>query len=260
MHRVKRLVDQQGCAIRARRWVRSQYSSRHRQKYVSCQQQICPILLQHHHADRGEQELQRTMHLLALVRLRARVLSQVGDTPVPQQQEPLPRLTTHLPSTLPVENVNDLHDETLSFGDLVADSVAARMGSWPFILIQTALVLVWIVVNVWLLTYPFDPLPFIFLNLCFSIEAAYAAPIIMMSQNRQAAKDRIIAQQDYEIDQRNVSNIEGMIDHLNSQDAIMLQLLRSISNQDKTMIQQHKELSMKVQSIIDTLQQRYHGQ
>jgi uncharacterized membrane protein len=75
-------------------------------------------------------------------------------------------------------------------GERAADAVAAAMGSWRFIIIQSAIVAAWIALNLVAILRHFDPYPFILLNLLFSTQAAYAAPIIMMSQNRQAAKDR----------------------------------------------------------------------
>lgn len=75
-------------------------------------------------------------------------------------------------------------------GDKIADAVTSSMGSWPFVIIQTVIVAIWIVLNVWILSHPFDPYPLILLNLVFSTQAAYASPLILMSQNRQAAKDR----------------------------------------------------------------------
>ena len=75
-------------------------------------------------------------------------------------------------------------------GERAADVVAAAMGSWRFIIIQSVIVAAWIILNVIAVTHHFDRYPFILLNLLFSTQAAYAAPIIMMSQNRQAAKDR----------------------------------------------------------------------
>jgi uncharacterized membrane protein len=75
-------------------------------------------------------------------------------------------------------------------GERAADMVAAAMGSWRFIIIQSAIVVAWIALNLVAILHHFDPYPFILLNLLFSTQAAYAAPIIMMSQNRQAAKDR----------------------------------------------------------------------
>jgi uncharacterized membrane protein len=81
-------------------------------------------------------------------------------------------------------------------GERAADAVAVAMGSWRFIIIQTAIVAAWITFNIVAILRHYDPYPFILLNLLFSTQAAYAAPIIMMSQNRQAQKDR--ARDDHE--------------------------------------------------------------
>ena len=90
------------------------------------------------------------------------------------------------------------HKESLSFGDKIADTVANGMGSWSFIIWQTIIVVVWMVLNVVGFVYHWDVYPFILLNLIFSTQAAYAAPIIMMSQNRQNQRDRIQAENDYQ--------------------------------------------------------------
>jgi uncharacterized membrane protein len=95
-----------------------------------------------------------------------------------------------------------------SMGDKVADKVAATMGSWPFILIQTGILLIWIVLNVTAYVQNWDPYPFILLNLALSFQAAYAAPFIMMSQNRQASIDRAAAQTDYGINAKAELEIE----------------------------------------------------
>jgi uncharacterized membrane protein len=95
-----------------------------------------------------------------------------------------------------------------SMGDRIADKVAATMGSWNFIIIQSLLLLVWIVLNVTAYVQNWDPYPFILLNLALSFQAAYAAPFIMMSQNRQAAIDRAAAQTDYGINAKAELEIE----------------------------------------------------
>jgi uncharacterized membrane protein len=84
-----------------------------------------------------------------------------------------------------------------TYGEKIADWVAATMGSWNFILIQSAILVVWIILNVTAYVQQWDPYPFILLNLALSFQAAYAAPFIMMSQNRQAAIDRAAAMNDY---------------------------------------------------------------
>ena len=90
------------------------------------------------------------------------------------------------------------HDQ-VSVGARVSDRVAATVGSWRFIIIQSALLVLWMAANVVGYIEAWDPYPFILLNLVLSFQAAYTAPIIMMSQNRQAEIDRLNAQHDYDI-------------------------------------------------------------
>lgn len=96
------------------------------------------------------------------------------------------------------ENINEEFDRELTFGQRLADRMAEFGGSWTFIILFTASLIGWIVVNSYLLAaHPFDPYPFILLNLVLSCLAAIQAPIIMMSQNRQETKDRLRAEHDY---------------------------------------------------------------
>lgn len=90
-----------------------------------------------------------------------------------------------------IHPVNISHLDHATRGEKIADRVTAFMGSWLFIVIQTLVVAVWIAANVWLLTQPFDPFPFILLNLAFSTQAAYAAPLILLAGNRHAERDRL---------------------------------------------------------------------
>jgi uncharacterized membrane protein len=99
-------------------------------------------------------------------------------------------------------NTNKEFNQTMTFGQRLADRIAIFGGSWTFILIFLSILVAWVVVNSLILTRigkPFDPYPFIFLNLILSMLAALQAPVIMMSQNRQSAKDRIAAEHDYEV-------------------------------------------------------------
>ena len=91
----------------------------------------------------------------------------------------------------------DKHRESLTFGQRIADSVANGMGSWAFIIGQTIFVIIWMTLNVIGFIRHWDVYPFILLNLIFSTQAAYAAPIIMMAQNRQSERDRLQALEDY---------------------------------------------------------------
>jgi len=92
----------------------------------------------------------------------------------------------------------DITAVPLTFGERTADRVAAFGGSWPFIFLALGVIVFWLAVNL-VLAKAFDPYPFILLNLVLSCLAALQAPIIMMSQNRQSAHDRIDAQHDYEV-------------------------------------------------------------
>lgn len=137
-----------------------------------------------------------------------------------------------------VINVNEVADEKLTRGQRVADRVATGMGSWRFIIIQSVIVVVWIISNIWLLTHPFDPYPLILLNLLFSTQAAYAAPVIMMSQNRQAAKDRLMAESDYHCNVKGEEEIRHIMDHLDHQDDLILQIVKRLEEQHMEMREQ----------------------
>lgn len=101
---------------------------------------------------------------------------------------------------LVVADLGDNYFEKLTFGEKLADKIANFGGSWTFILSFFSFIVIWIVINLWLLsTMPFDPYPFILLNLFLSCLAAIQAPIIMMSQNRQESKDRFRNEQDYKV-------------------------------------------------------------
>ena len=116
----------------------------------------------------------------------------------------------------PLKNWHQQHIENLSFGDRLADSVANGMGSWRFIIIQTLIVVLWMGLNAIGLAYHWDPYPFILLNLLFSTQAAYAAPIIMMAQNRQSDRDRAQADADYKTNCEAKDEIEELQKRLNA--------------------------------------------
>lgn len=107
------------------------------------------------------------------------------------------------------------NEDSLSFGDRIADAVATGMGSWKFIIWQTIVVAVWMALNVISYVRHWDVYPFILLNLIFSTQAAYAAPIIMMSQNRQNKRDREQALNDYQTNTEAKLEIEALQLQLN---------------------------------------------
>jgi len=101
-------------------------------------------------------------------------------------------------------------------GERVADGVAATMGSWRFIIIQSIILAAWVSLNVIALIKHWDPYPFILLNLMLSFQAAYSAPIIMMSQNRQSDIDRKDAKHDYEVNLKAELEVELLQEKLNT--------------------------------------------
>src|SRR5664280_407759 len=115
-----------------------------------------------------------------------------------------------------LKNWHEKHKETLGYGSRLADSVAKGMGSWRFIIVQTILVILWMGLNLVGYVYHWDVYPFILLNLVFSTQAAYAAPIIMMAQNRQNERDRMHAEQDYRTNKDAKQEIEALAIKLKS--------------------------------------------
>ncbi len=105
---------------------------------------------------------------------------------------------------------HERYRERMEFGQRLADRVAKGMGSWRFIIIQTLLVMLWMGLNLIGFMHHWDVYPFILLNLLFSTQAAYAAPIIMMAQNRQSERDREQAQADYQTNLEAKLEIEAL--------------------------------------------------
>ncbi len=117
------------------------------------------------------------------------------------------------------------HRTEVTFGQWLADRVASGMGSWTFLILQTAILAFWVVGNVTAYVNHWDGYPFIFLNLVLSFQAAYAAPIIMISQNRQAQRDRHQAEEDYRVNREAEQRIEALQQHLSSIELEKLDLI-----------------------------------
>ena len=134
-------------------------------------------------------------------------------------------------------NPNKAFRKQISFGQKAADVVAKIVGSWAFIVFQSVVLTVWMVANIFL-AYQYeanpayfnawDPYPFILLNLLLSFEAAYTGPIIMMSQNRQAAKDRLTAELDFEVNKKSEREIKVIMDHLVHQDKLIQEVIKKL--------------------------------
>ena len=111
---------------------------------------------------------------------------------------------------LVARNLNVEHEKRRTLGDRVSDRLASGMGSWRFIIVQSIILAAWIILNVVAWIEHWDPYPFLLLSLAVNFQAAYAAPIIMMSQNREAEKDRLGSEHDYEINVKAEMEIEAL--------------------------------------------------
>jgi uncharacterized membrane protein len=120
------------------------------------------------------------------------------------------RQTNELMSRQVSKNVLEEEEERLTFGQRIADKVAAFGGSWPFIFSFGTMMFIWMGVNIVALAH-FDPYPFILLNLALSTVAALQAPVIMMSQNRQSTKDKLLAENDYQVNLKAEMEIEALL-------------------------------------------------
>ena len=147
------------------------------------------------------------------------------------------RRIRHSHSHPPVINVNQALGDVMTSGERIADSLTLVMGSWSFIIVQSILLIAWMGMNAIAWIRHWDPYPFILLNLALSFQAAYAAPVIMMSQNRQAAKDRLMAEQDYIVNTKAEEEIKAIMLHLEQQDEAMIDILRRMEEQHRVMIE-----------------------
>ncbi|MDD2541434.1 MAG: DUF1003 domain-containing protein [Desulfuromonadaceae bacterium] len=128
----------------------------------------------------------------------------------------------------PIKNVNEVIKEQLTVGQKAADWIAAKVGSWHFIIGQSILLTVWVILNVTAWIRHWDPYPFILMNLVLSLQAAYTAPMIMMSQNRKADHDRIEAHIDYEVNLKAETEIRAILENLEAQNVAIAELHRML--------------------------------
>jgi len=138
-------------------------------------------------------------------------------------------------------NVNKEYEEKLSAGEKIADRVAAFGGSWTFIIIFLAVLFSWIILNSFILLYSrkvFDPYPYILLNLVLSMIAAIQAPVILMSQNRQATRDRMDASHDYEVNLKAEIEILSLHEKIDEMREKQLSDLIQLQNDQLNMLKQ----------------------
>lgn|SRR5215813_2939149 len=150
------------------------------------------------------------------------------------------RQTNMLVSQRATRNINVQMDEKLTIGQRIADRVAAFGGSWTFIIIYGGFLIAWMALNTFVLVHyghgengaQFDPYPYILLNLMLSMTAAMQAPIIMMSQNRAAEKDRLAAEQDFKVNLKSELMLEELMRRGLDRDAVMEKILTAVQKNE----------------------------
>ncbi len=129
----------------------------------------------------------------------------------------------------PIKNVHAVFEQQRTIGQQVADHVSAIAGSWTFIIVQSTLLFVWVILNVTAYVKSWDPYPFILMNLLLSLQAAYTAPILMMSQNRQAEHDRLEAHNDFEINLKTELEVRMILEHLEAQNVALTEIHNAVT-------------------------------
>jgi uncharacterized membrane protein len=131
--------------------------------------------------------------------------------------------------------VNVLHHDEATAGEKLADKIAAGIGSWTFLIIQTCAVIAWLTLNIIGFMRHWDPFPFILLNLLFSVQAAYTGPVLLLAGNRQAQKDRLTLEHAaYEADKADEQNVE-ILKAIEKNTEVTLSILRHV----EVLIQDH---------------------
>ena len=126
--------------------------------------------------------------------------------------------------------VNVVHHDEATFGEMLADKIASSIGSWTFLIIQTAAVIAWLVLNIYGFVHRWDPFPFILLNLVFSVQAAYTGPVLLLAGNRQAQKDRLTLEHAaYEADKADDQNVQ-ILKAIEKNTEVTLQVLRHVES------------------------------
>jgi uncharacterized membrane protein len=121
--------------------------------------------------------------------------------------------------------VNQLIHDEATLGERVADKAAAGIGSWPFLIVQSILIVIWVALNVIGFINRWDPYPFILLNLCFTIQAAFTGPLLLLTGNRQAQKDRLRLEHTAEVAENEEKSTLDILDEIERNTEATLRIL-----------------------------------
>ena len=147
----------------------------------------------------------------------------------------------------PVRDLNRDVDRKLTFADRVASDFARLVGSWIFVLAQVGLMMLWVLLNAIGLLRHWDPYPFLFLNFVFSLEAAIWVSVVLMTLNSMADRDRMRAQNEYELNVKAEEELKALMNHLMHQDEILLQIVNRLDRGDREM----KRLARRIEQVLE---------
>ncbi len=153
-------------------------------------------------------------------------------------------LVRHQHDHPPVRDLNREEDRRTTTAQRIADDFARLVGSWTFVIMQSLLSAVWLVLNVLAATNHWDPYPFMLLNLVLSFEAAIWASVVLMSFNRGADRERIRAQHAYEVDVKSEEELKMLMTHLEVQDEVLLQILHRLDRSDRELRRMARRLGI----------------
>jgi len=146
----------------------------------------------------------------------------------------------------PVRDLNREVERRLTFPDRVAADFARLVGSWVFVLVQVGIMVVWIGLNALNLIRPWDRYPFLFLNFILSVEVLVWVSVALMSLNRLADRERLRAQQDFELNVKGEEELKALMNHLMHQDEILLQIVNRLDRGDREM----KRLARRIEDVL----------
>jgi uncharacterized membrane protein len=142
-------------------------------------------------------------------------------------------LTRHSHDHGPVRDLNREADRRLGFHQRLAGDLARLIGSWTFVVLQALLSLFWLVLNVFAATQHWDPYPFLLLNLVLSLESAMWTVLVLMMLNQLGDRERLRAQQEYEVAVKTEEEMRAVMAHLEAQDEVLLQILQRLDRSDR---------------------------
>lgn len=151
----------------------------------------------------------------------------------------------------PVRDLNRDFDRKQKFTDRVASDFARLVGSWVFVLAQIGLMLLWVLLNALNLLRHWDPYPFLFLNFVFSLEAAIWVSVVLMALNRLADRDRLRAQNEYEVSVKDEEELKALMNHLMHQDEILLQIVNRLDRSDREIKRLARRLEQALESSVE---------